>query len=118
MKTLKPKHNLSRPKLGLFALVFAAIGGYILIHSLAASNPNLPGDLNNDNTVNVTDLSILLSNYGTTSSSADINSDGTVNVLDMSILLSNYGKTYTPPTSSFTTSLTNGMTITPPYTWT
>src|SRR6266576_4978561 len=95
MKTLKPKHNLSSPRLILFILAFGLIGGYILIHSLAASNPNLPGDLNNDNTVNVTDLSILLSNYGTTNTAADINTDGAVNVLDLSILLSHYGGSYT-----------------------
>lgn len=50
-----------------------------------------PGDLNGDNTVNITDLSIMLSNYNTTNSVADINKDGTVNVFDLSILLSNYG---------------------------
>jgi hypothetical protein len=50
-----------------------------------------PGDLNNDNQVNILDLSILLSNYATSNSIADINKDGTVNILDLSILLSNYG---------------------------
>lgn len=50
------------------------------------------GDLNNDNQVNVFDLSILLSNFNTTNSVADINHDGNVNVFDLSILLSNFGK--------------------------
>ncbi len=50
-----------------------------------------PGDLNGDNTVDVTDLSILLSNYNTTNAVADINHDGTVNIFDLSILLSHYG---------------------------
>jgi hypothetical protein len=50
-----------------------------------------PGDLNNDGTVNITDLSILLSSWNTTNSTADINKDSTVNILDLSILLSNYG---------------------------
>src|SRR5438105_13165153 len=86
--------RFSKAQLILFVLVFASIGGYLLLRSLAAPNPNLPGDLNNDNSVNVTDLSILLSNYGTTNSTADINTDGTVNVLDLSILLSHYGQTY------------------------
>ncbi len=49
------------------------------------------GDLNNDGAVNVSDLSILLSNYGTTNAVADINKDNIVNILDLSILLSNYG---------------------------
>jgi hypothetical protein len=53
------------------------------------------GDLNGDGTVNATDLSILLSNWGKTSATAaqgDLNGDGTVNATDLSILLSNWGK--------------------------
>jgi hypothetical protein len=96
-----PKHSpFSSRRFLLFILAFALIGGYILVRSLAAPNPNLPGDLNADNTVNVTDLSILLSNYGTTNTNADINNDGSVNVLDLSILLSHYGGTYTPPAAA------------------
>jgi hypothetical protein len=50
------------------------------------------GDLNNDNLVNVIDLGILLSNWGSTSRpSSDLNSDGNVNVIDLGILLSNWG---------------------------
>ena len=102
MKSLKPKHNFSKPQLLVFVLVFGLIG-ILIWKSFAAPNPSLPGDLNSDNTVNVTDLSILLSNYGTTTSTslnaADINGDGVVNVLDMSILLSNYGKSVTPGTT-------------------
>jgi hypothetical protein len=48
-------------------------------------------DLNSDNAVNVLDLSILLSNYGTNNAVADINKDGVVNILDLSTLLSDYG---------------------------
>jgi hypothetical protein len=111
MKTLK-RAAFSRPKLGLFILAFALIGGYILIRSLAAPNPNLPGDLNADNSVNVTDLSILLSNYGTTNTNADINNDGAVNVLDLSILLSHYGSSYVPPAgSSCTKTLSPGANV-------
>jgi hypothetical protein len=50
------------------------------------------GDLNGDGHVTITDLSMLLTNYGTSNSVADINGDGLVNILDLSILLSNYGK--------------------------
>jgi len=94
MKTLKPKSSFSKSHLGVFLIIFAVIGLLILIKSLAAPNPNLPGDLNNDNNVSVTDLSIILSNYGTTNNAADINSDGSVNVLDLSILLSHYGQSF------------------------
>jgi hypothetical protein len=54
------------------------------------------GDLNNDNKVDVLDLSILLSNWDPTASKpksiADINNDNKVDVLDLSALLSNWGK--------------------------
>jgi len=97
MRKLKTS-KFSKAQLAIFVIAFALIG-YLIFKSFAL-NPNLPGDLNNDNSVNVTDLSILLSNYGTANSTADINSDGTVNILDMSILLSHYGSSYTPPVST------------------
>src|SRR5579884_3506584 len=93
LKIVKNSHTFSRPQLLIFAAAFGLIG-YLIFHSYAAPNPNLPGDLNGDNVVNVNDLSIILSDYGTTNSAADINGDGTVDVLDMSILLSHYGQTY------------------------
>jgi hypothetical protein len=49
------------------------------------------GDINGDGNVDIFDLSILLSHYGTNYAAADLNHDGTVSVLDLSILLSNYG---------------------------
>ena len=107
-KPLKHVSPVSRAHLSIFILIFAAIGGVAIWRSLAASNPNLPGDLNNDNTVNVTDLSILLSNYGTANPTADINSDGTVNILDLSALLSHYGQSI-----SSTPSIPTGLAATP-----
>jgi len=98
-KHLKSSSRFSRSKLSLFILAFAAIGTVIYI-SLAAPNPNLPGDLNSDNTVNISDLSILLSNYGTSNAAADINGDGLVNILDLSALLSHYGSTLNVATGS------------------
>jgi hypothetical protein len=59
-------------------------------------------DINCDNNVNVTDLSILLSNYGKTTAQltsstpsyprADINNSGKVDIGDLSALLTGYGK--------------------------
>jgi hypothetical protein len=103
-RLLKSRGTFSTPQLTIFIIAFSLIG-YLIFRSFAL-NPNLPGDLNNDNTVNITDMSILLSNYGTSNSTADINSDGTVNVLDMSILLSNYGKSATISKPSIPTGLT------------
>jgi pimeloyl-ACP methyl ester carboxylesterase len=78
----------------VFILSFSLIG--VVIFRSFAANPNLPGDINGDNTVNITDLSILLSNYNTANSQSDLNGDSVVTILDLSILLSNYGRTYTP----------------------
>ena len=49
------------------------------------------GDINNDGQVNIFDLSILLSHWGTSNATSDLNKDGTVNVFDLSIILSHWG---------------------------
>ncbi len=51
----------------------------------------IPGDLNNSGHVDIFDLSLLLSKYGTSDATADINNDNTVDIFDLSILLSHYG---------------------------
>jgi hypothetical protein len=60
--------------------------------TVSNSNPTQKtGDINNDGSVNIFDLSILLSKWGTTDTASDLNKDGTVNVFDLSILLSHWG---------------------------
>ena len=49
------------------------------------------GDINMDGVINMVDLSVLLSSYGTDKDSSDIDGSGTVDSADLSILLSNYG---------------------------
>jgi probable HAF family extracellular repeat protein len=53
------------------------------------------GDANGDGTVNITDLSKVLTNYDKTGQWADgdFNGDGTVNISDLSNVLTNYDKT-------------------------
>jgi peptidoglycan/xylan/chitin deacetylase (PgdA/CDA1 family) len=67
------------------------------------------GDFDNTGTVDIFDLSILLSSFGTTNTIADANGDGIVNIFDFSILLSNYGKNIAPvpPTVSLSSPLAN-----------
>jgi hypothetical protein len=56
-------------------------------------NPNpKPGDLNGDNQVNITDVSIMLSSWGQGGVPADLNGSGKVDITDLSTLLSNWGK--------------------------
>ena len=50
-----------------------------------------PTDLNCDGSVNAADLSLFLSQWGSTTSSADFNHDGIVNAADLSELLSTWG---------------------------
>jgi hypothetical protein len=84
---------ISRPLLAILIIIFAAVGSYLWLFSSASS---LTADFNEDNAVNVTDLSILATNWGRTgmtASTGDTNSDGTVNIYDLSILANNWGKT-------------------------
>jgi lysophospholipase L1-like esterase len=67
----------------------------------ATSSGPKQGDINNDNSINITDLSLLLSSYGQTTTQCITNTaykcdlsttpDNLVNIFDLSILLSNYG---------------------------
>ena len=61
-----------------------------LATSVSNGSSGNPADINNDGNVDVTDLSILLSNWNTSDTTADINNDGEVNIFDLSILLSNW----------------------------
>lgn len=95
---LRGRAQFSRKSLLVFGVLFALVGGTIIYLSLAV-NSNLPGDCNNDNTVNATDLSSLLSSFNsTTSLTCDFNGDKTINGSDLSVLLTNYGKSFSPPT--------------------
>ncbi len=51
------------------------------------------GDANNDNAVNILDISAILTTYGQTSTTncADVNKDSNINILDISLVLSRYG---------------------------
>ncbi len=78
------------------ALIFGIIGTKLIFTTHASQ---LAGDANGDGVVNIVDLSILASNWGTTSgatwSMGDFNGDGMVNVLDLSILADHWGDTLT-----------------------
>jgi|GEM_PF-2681413 len=95
-------YNLHIPHLLVAALViiFASIGTYLIFTSRAATT--LTADFNNDNIVNVFDLSILASNWGktgATKATGDTNGDGAVNIFDLSKLAGEWGQTVTPPTT-------------------
>lgn len=86
----------------LVALVI--IVGFTLRPASRASS--IVADINNDGTVNIFDLSILLSKWGTNDAASDLNHDGTVNIFDLSTLLTDWGQTASTPTPSPTSSPT------------
>jgi hypothetical protein len=65
------------------------VTGYIITSAKAA----VVGDINGDGVVNIFDLSIMLSKWGTADAASDLNHDGIVNVFDLSALLSHWGQT-------------------------
>jgi hypothetical protein len=62
--------------------------------------PACPGDVDGDNLVNITDLGILLSNFGLLAGAkleqGDLSGDGAVNITDLGILLSHFGESCAP----------------------
>jgi hypothetical protein len=76
------------------------IVGYGLLngvsHAFALLNYALPGDANGDGTVNISDLSVVLTNYDRTGMSwgqGDFDGNGNVDIQDLSKVLTNYDKT-------------------------
>jgi hypothetical protein len=69
--------------------------GDLFKYSMDNTSEIVPGDANADGRVNVSDLSLLAANYGTTSGATwgtgDFTGDGAVNVSDLSLLAANYG---------------------------
>ena len=67
-------------------------GGDVFVHEC---EPAIPGDLDDDGDVDLSDLAVLLSNYGTPSGmlyeDGDIDGDGDVDLSDLAELLANYG---------------------------
>lgn len=92
----------------LFVLIVAIIGASVIYLSRAATSTPA-GDLNNDGAINITDLSILLSNLNSSSTTYDLSSppDGVVDIIDLSVLLTNFNKpaTSTNPPPNFGTAL-------------
>lgn len=62
---------------------------------LTATGSGLTGDLDGDCDVDISDLAVLLSHYGTPSPSpadGDLDGDGDVDIVDLAAMLSNYGR--------------------------
>ena len=90
-----------------FSLVFLMIVGNIRVFVKAQENPSsvlIPGDLNNDERVNLKDLVILALAFKNYNSIADIDGNGYVNQIDVRILSEFYAHGI-PQILSFSTDL-------------
>jgi thermitase len=62
----------------------------------------LPGDINNDNKVNIVDLGLLADSFGRSqgqtgyNANADLNGDDAVNIIDLGLMADNFGKNGDP----------------------
>ena len=62
-------------------------------------HPDATADLNSDGVVNILDLVLVASHFGTTHATADLNADGTVNIKDLVIVAKAWGRVAGGPTA-------------------
>ncbi len=86
----------------------------------------IPGDLNEDNTIDSADYAVALNAFGTTAgqsnfnSRADINGDGVVNSLDLAFIIKNMGQTgasgvwYSTAPTPIPSATSSAIIVTPP----
>lgn len=91
---LSSKQGFRITQLAALAVLLGGVGIYFVFRSHAATC-TLAGDANCDGAVNITDLSILATNYGSSGAiwaKGDFNADTFVNLTDLSILAANWGQ--------------------------
>jgi len=64
---------------------------HITIIAIICDEAPCPADANGDGSVNVTDLLMVISDWGLSNSPADVNVDGVVDVADMLQMISAWG---------------------------
>lgn len=80
------------PATGVTVSVFDGAGSFQFISPLEIPDSGIVGDLNGDGVVDVSDMLLLLADWGPCEGcAADLNGDGVVDVSDLLILLANWG---------------------------
>jgi choice-of-anchor B domain-containing protein len=72
------------------SLVEAAIDGFRVSY-FACEDPAVPGDANGDGSVDLTDLNLVLANFGQAVTEGDVTGDGSVDLADLNLVLSQFG---------------------------
>jgi hypothetical protein len=82
---------------GSYTLSVKAIDNQSLVGTSTDTVTITNGDLNSDNKVNISDLSIMAAHWGSSSATAaqgDLNGDGKVNISDLSVLANNWQQSW------------------------
>ena len=98
LKTFKnPPPKIILSSLLVLAIAIIATANFSIfnnpISNIGSSNASAqePADINNDNKVDIFDLSTLLSKWNSSDALSDLNKDNIVSIFDLSILLSKWG---------------------------
>lgn len=89
MKIKRPSFSLKYSMVTLLSLII------LLTIAVKAAEINSKVDLNNDNKIDIVDLSIMLSNFGKLTGLGDANNDNKIDNDDIKLLTENYGKSPT-----------------------
>lgn len=83
----------SDPIFLLFATDAVSLGAYDAANAWADAHLLLPGDVNNDATVDIFDVAVVSGRWGQTGPNGDANYDGAVDIFDVATISSNWGAT-------------------------
>lgn len=87
--------NASGADEGSYTCVLMYAGGFVRSQSAALTVAPLLADLTDDGTVDITDLAILLSNFGRTDgpthADGDLDANGVIDIADVALLLTGFG---------------------------